>query len=223
MPIGADSPPSPGNASLSTRTGPYRTPHRTGRWLAAALPWLFVVAVVAATMLPVRHWVRTYGMHPYGHQAARDAETVWRQAGSPDLHHPVDVIRTIDGDTFLARVHLSPGLEPITRVRLRGIDAPELKAQCPEELQMAEAATDALRALLGEGEVTISNIGPDKYSERVDADVATRKTQTYRTRCSRAAMRAPTTAAIAAAGARSQINFIQNEKAARCARLFAFG
>lgn len=157
-------------------TGPYRTPHRTSRWLATALPWLFVVAVVAATMLPVRDWVRSLWIHSYGTQAARDAETVWRQAGSSDLHHPVDVIRTIDGDTFLARVHLSPGVEPVTRVRLRGIDAPELKAACPQELQMAEAATDALRVLLGEGEVTISNIGPDKYSERVDADVATRKT-----------------------------------------------
>ncbi len=68
------------------------------------------------------------------------------------------------------------GVDPTTRVRLRGIDAPELKAQCSEELQMAEAATDALRALLAEGDVTISNIGPDKYNGRVDADVATRKT-----------------------------------------------
>jgi len=160
------------------RTNPYRTPHRARwrRWLAAALPWLFVIAVAAGTMLPVRDWVRGLWIQSYGTQAARDAETIWRQAGSPDLHHPVDVIRTIDGDTFLARVHLSPGVAPVTRVRLRGIDAPELKAQCPEELRMAEAASVALRALLGEGDVTISNIGPDKYSERVDADVATRKT-----------------------------------------------
>jgi endonuclease YncB( thermonuclease family) len=43
-------------------------------------------------------------------------------------------------------------------------------------LQMAEAATDALRALLGEGGVTIFNIGPDKYAGRVVADVATRRT-----------------------------------------------
>ena len=41
---------------------------------------------------------------------------------------------------------------------------------------MAEAASAALRGLLGEGEVTIFNIGPDKYSGRVVADVATRKT-----------------------------------------------
>ena len=101
---------------------------------------------------------------------------IWRRAGNPDVRHPVDVIRTIDGDTFEARVHLSPGLDLTTRVRLRGIDAPELKAACPQELQMAEAATDALRDLLGEGEVTIFNIGPDKYQGRVVADVATKRT-----------------------------------------------
>ncbi|WP_172804799.1 thermonuclease family protein [Afipia sp. GAS231] len=156
------------------RIRPYRSARN--RWFAAALPWLFVIAVAAGTMLPVRHWVRDLWQHPADSQAARDAETIWRQAGHPDLHYPVDVLRTIDGDTFLARVHVSPGLDLTTRVRLRGIDAPELKAACPQELQMAEAATDALRALLGEGEVTISNIGPDKYSGRVDADVATRKT-----------------------------------------------
>ena len=92
------------------------------------------------------------------------------------MRHPVDVIRTIDGDTFEARVHLAPGLDLTTRVRLRGIDAPELKASCAQELQMAEAATGALRALLGEGDVTIFNIGPDKYAGRVVADVATRRT-----------------------------------------------
>jgi len=42
--------------------------------------------------------------------------------------------------------------------------------------QMAEAATGALRTLLGEGDVRIFNIGPDKYSGRVVADAATRRT-----------------------------------------------
>jgi endonuclease YncB( thermonuclease family) len=152
------------------------------------LPWLFVIAVAAGTMRPVRHWVHglwpypaEQSQHPADSPAAREAELVWRRAGNPDVHHPVDVIRTIDGDTFEARVHLSPGLDLTTRVRLRGIDAPELKASCPQELQMAESATDALRALLGEGEVTISNIGPDKYSGRVVADAATRTTQNVST------------------------------------------
>jgi endonuclease YncB( thermonuclease family) len=140
-----------------------------------------VFAVVAGTMLPVRHWVHwprpsTIDSHAPDSPAARDAETIWKHAGNPDLHHPVDVIRTIDGDTFEARVHLSAGLDPTSRVRLRGIDAPELKAACPQELQMAEAASAALRGLLGEGGVTISNIGPDKYNGRVLADVATKRT-----------------------------------------------
>jgi len=87
------------------------------------------------------------------------------------------VIRTIDGDTFEARVHLWPGLDMTTRVRLRGIDAPELKASCPQELRMAEAAGVVLRGLLEEGGVTIYNIGPDKYNGRVVADVATRRTE----------------------------------------------
>ncbi len=145
-----------------------------------ALPWLFVLAVVAGTMLPVRHWVHWRFPHavdsPADNQAARDAAMVLKRAGNPDVRHPVDVLRTVDGDTFEARVHLEPGLDLNTRVRLRGIDAPELKASCPQESQMAEAASAALRGLLGEGDVRIFNIGPDKYSGRVVADVATRKT-----------------------------------------------
>jgi endonuclease YncB( thermonuclease family) len=154
---------------------PYRSPWR--RRVAAVLPWVFVFGVAAGTMLPVRHWVHWPMPHPSADTpAARDAETIWKRAGNPDVHHPVDVIRTIDGDTFEARVHLSPGLDPTTRVRLRGIDAPELKASCLQELQMAEAASEALRGLLGEGEVAIFNIGPDKYNGRVVADVATKRT-----------------------------------------------
>jgi endonuclease YncB( thermonuclease family) len=106
----------------------------------------------------------------------RESDVIWKRAGNPSVRHPVDVIRTIDGDTFEARVHLWPGLDVMTRVRLRGIDAPELKAQCEREFRMAEAASDALQNLLAEGEVTIFNIGPDKYQGRVDADVATRRT-----------------------------------------------
>jgi len=150
----------------------HRSPWR--RRFSAALPWVFVFAVAAVTVLPVRHWVH-WPRQPADSQAARDAEMIWKRAGNTGVR-PVDVIRTVDGDTFEARVHLEPGLDLNTRVRLRGIDAPELKASCPQELQMAEAASAALRALLGEGGVTISNIGPDKYGGRVVADVATRKT-----------------------------------------------
>ena len=160
------------------RINTYR-PSRRGSWgrrFSAALPWVFVLGVAAGTMLPIRQWVHWPIPRSADSQAARDAEVIWRRAGNPDARHPVDVLRTIDGDTFEARVHLSPGLDLTTRVRLRGIDAPELKAACPQELRMAEAATGALRDLLGEGEVAIYNIGPDKYQGRVVADAATRRT-----------------------------------------------
>ena len=154
-------------------------PGRRRSRLSAFLPWVFILGVAVATLLPLRQWLHWPGpvsQPAADSQAARDAETVWRRAGNSSVRHPVDVLRTIDGDTFEARVHLSPGVEPTTRVRLRGVDSPELKGACQQETRLAEAAGAALRGLLGEGGVTIYNIGPDKYNGRVVADAATRRT-----------------------------------------------
>jgi endonuclease YncB( thermonuclease family) len=91
--------------------------------------------------------------------------------------HPADVLRVLDGDTFEARVRVWPGIEITTKVRLRGIDAPELgRAHCPEERTKAEAARDALRDMLAEGDVAVMRVGLDKYGGRVLADAATRVT-----------------------------------------------
>jgi endonuclease YncB( thermonuclease family) len=147
---------------------PARSPRRR---VSSILPWIFAFVVAAASLLPIRHWLPRWN-----DSRSQEFETVWRPAGNLDRHRAADVIRTIDGDTFEARVHLAPGQDVMTRVRLRGIDAPELKAACPEELRLAEAATDALRDLLRQGEVAVYNIGPDKYQGRVVADVATQRT-----------------------------------------------
>jgi endonuclease YncB( thermonuclease family) len=90
--------------------------------------------------------------------------------------HPADVLRVLDGDTFEARVHVWPGLDVTTKVRLRGIDAPELKAKCSEERAKAEAARNALTAILAQGEVGISQVGLDKFGGRVDATASTKTT-----------------------------------------------
>jgi endonuclease YncB( thermonuclease family) len=100
--------------------------------------------------------------------AARPSEP-----GGVRMVHPAEVMRVIDGDTFEARVHLWPGLDVTTRVRLRGVDAPELKARCGEERAKAEAAREALRAMLDQGEVGISRVTLDKYGGRVVADAST--------------------------------------------------
>ncbi|UPK35865.1 thermonuclease family protein [Bradyrhizobium sp. 186] len=156
------------------RPGGYRPQFGGSPFGRRFVPWMFVVGVVVAVVLTFRHGANW----PVPHAAdgrPQDAEIILQQAGNPDIRQTVDVIRTIDGDTFVARVHQRDGRDLVARVRLRGIDAPEMKASCQEELDKAEAAAAALRNLLGQGGVTIYNLGPDKYG-RVLADVATKRT-----------------------------------------------
>jgi endonuclease YncB( thermonuclease family) len=84
---------------------------------------------------------------------------------------PMVLLRVLDGDTIEARVRVWFGQEITTLVRLRGIDAPELKARCGDELRGAEAARDTLAALLGSDPATIEGVALDKYGGRVVASV----------------------------------------------------
>jgi endonuclease YncB( thermonuclease family) len=86
------------------------------------------------------------------------------------------VLRVSDGDTFEARVRVWPGIEINTKVRLRGIDTPELNARCGEEYAKAQTARDRLAAILREGDVGVFDVGLDKYGGRVVANVSTRGT-----------------------------------------------
>src|SRR5512135_2924762 len=93
------------------RTNGYRPSFRTspfGRRFSSLLPWKFVVAVVLAIVLPLRHgmiWSVPHATDP----RTGDSAVILQRSGNADVHHPVDVIRTIDGDTFLARVHFAEG------------------------------------------------------------------------------------------------------------------
>jgi len=143
------------------------------RRISAALPWVFVIGMAIGTILPLRRWAH---LPPSARGWPDPAQEILGGRGpGPEQRLPVEVLRTIDGDTFVARV-VWDGREIVTRVRLRGIDAPELKAACASEYRMAVAATNALRGLLRDGAVVIFNIGPDKYAGRVVADVATART-----------------------------------------------
>ena len=101
---------------------------------------------------------------------------VLAQKFDPRLSYPAEVVRVIDGDTFEARVRVWPGLDVDTKVRLRGIDAPELHARCGSEYAKAQAARAALETILAEGGVAISRVGLDKYGGRVDAYASTQAT-----------------------------------------------
>src|SRR5687768_2114282 len=84
------------------------------RRFSALLPWIFVLLVAAGAVLPIRHWL---DLPRWNDSRSQEFETIWRHAGNLSQHHPADVIRTVDGDTFEARVHLASGQDVTTRVR----------------------------------------------------------------------------------------------------------
>jgi len=88
---------------------------------------------------------------------------------------PATLVYVIDGDTFDARVRLDSGASSVVRVRLLGIDAPEMSARCAREWRGAQAARTKLREILGEGDLSLAPTGPDKY-RRMLANAATRAT-----------------------------------------------
>lgn len=83
------------------------------------------------------------------------------------------VLNVLDGDTFAAEAHVWPGQAVRINIRIRGIDAPEMKSRCEAERDAALQARDALAELVGGGAILISNIGGAKYYGRVLADVET--------------------------------------------------
>jgi endonuclease YncB( thermonuclease family) len=103
---------------------------------------------------------------------------------TPALANPGDgaryewpVIGVVDGDTL--KVHL-PGLpmelQPV-KIRVRGIDTPELKGKCASEKAAARKAGAFTRGLVEtatakERPIHFSKIDWDKYGGRIDADVA---------------------------------------------------
>ena len=82
------------------------------------------------------------------------------------------VERVVDGDTLAVRAKIWLGQEIVVLVRLRGIDAPELRGACPDEIAQAKNAAAALASHVGAGPVTLHRIQGDKYFGRVVADVA---------------------------------------------------
>jgi endonuclease YncB( thermonuclease family) len=152
-------------------------PRRGNVWLVAGV--LLAASVTAVefinpNLLP--HPKAASAYRPYGgRQVLADKVLADKTLASTHVY-AAEVVRIIDGDTFVARMRTGSGGEVETRVRLRSIDAAELHARCSKELRLALAARAALQRLLAEGRVTLSHVGPDKYPGRIDANVATRST-----------------------------------------------
>ena len=74
------------------------------------------------------------------------------------------VERVIDGDTIDVRARIWLGQTVAVRVRIDGVDAPELEARCAEERSMAVAARDYLMHRLMGTDVTLTRVVYDKYA-----------------------------------------------------------
>ena len=85
--------------------------------------------------------------------------------------YPARNVQVYDGDTFTADVDVFPGMAYRGRVRIRGIDAPELRTRNACERRRAEDAREVLDVLLHSAPVTVRNVQLGKYAGRVVADV----------------------------------------------------
>jgi len=91
-----------------------------------------------------------------------------------EIYGPVaaQILRVIDGDTILVAARPWPQQTVEVYVRIRGIDAPELKSKCHSVRQAGDDARQALEALTAaSGTIQLVNISGDKYFGRIVADV----------------------------------------------------
>lgn len=86
---------------------------------------------------------------------------------------PADVVRVHDGDTLDVRARIWLGQVVSTKIRIAGIDTPELRGRCHRERRMAEAARAFVRSKLSDPRITLRDIRYGKYAGRVLARVIT--------------------------------------------------
>ena len=83
-----------------------------------------------------------------------------------------EILRVIDGDTLLVVAQPWPQQKMEVYVRIRGIDAPELKSKCAAIRLAGLNAREALEELVaGSQGIQLTRISGDKYFGRIVADV----------------------------------------------------
>ena len=94
-----------------------------------------------------------------------------------EIAGPVDarVVQVRDGDTVQIEAYIWPLQSVTVAVRLRNVDAPELRGRCEAKKAAARRARDRLAELVGDGSVRIRRISGDKYFGRVLAEMGSTK------------------------------------------------
>jgi len=96
--------------------------------------------------------------------------TAWTD---PAITGPVSakVIKVYDGDSFSVEAYLWPGITAKTKVRVIGVDTPEIRGKCEAEKRKAIEARDYVKGLILGEVVFLENVKHGKYAGRVVADV----------------------------------------------------
>ena len=99
--------------------------------------------------------------------------TAWAVPAADVLPGPIPalVVEVIDGDTLTVEARIWLGQNVTTRVRLAGIDTPEIRGDCDAETVLADHARRHVVDLLGQREVTLHDVRYGTYAGRVMARV----------------------------------------------------
>ena len=92
--------------------------------------------------------------------------------GADAIPGPINarVVSVYDGDTLTVDAEPWPGFTARTKVRVAGVDTPEIRGKCQAEKDMAIRARDFVRSTVG-ARVQLTNVRLGKYAGRVVADV----------------------------------------------------
>jgi len=83
-----------------------------------------------------------------------------------------EILRVVDGDTVLVEAQPWPQQKMEVYVRIRGIDAPELKSKCARIREAGLDARQALEALTARSpKIQLTHITGDKYFGRIVANI----------------------------------------------------
>ena len=80
---------------------------------------------------------------------------------------PFELVEVIDGDTFRARVDIWLGQSVTVRVRLKGVDTPEMEGKCAAEKKLARQAKAFAENWFKKNQAQLVNVHYGTYAGRV--------------------------------------------------------
>ena len=80
---------------------------------------------------------------------------------------PFELVEVIDGDTFRARVDIWLGQSVTVKVRLKGVDTPEMNGKCAAEKKLARQAKAFAENWLRKNQAQLTNVHYGTYAGRV--------------------------------------------------------